>query len=68
MALLKIATHPEAVGKAKVGDDHVAALVQEQILELEISVNDPFLQGRVLVGRWCDSSAATHLVDVPYTT
>lgn len=43
MALLKIATHPEAVGKAKVGDDHVAALVQEQILELEISVDDPFL-------------------------
>ena len=43
MTLLMNATHPEAVGKAKVGDDHVAALVQEQILELEISVDDPFL-------------------------
>jgi translation initiation factor IF-2 len=33
----------EAVGEAKVGDDDVAVAVEEQVLELEVSVDDLLL-------------------------
>lgn len=33
----------EAIGKTEISDDNVSMLVQEQILQFEVSMNDLFL-------------------------